>query len=220
MQLDELERGQSVLIQVVIDATQHEFPTEIIETPKGQYVLAAPIFKQGKIISFQSEKIITNLIVNIPNEKPHIFFHVKVRALKTSNGQYMYQIITDSPSREFNRRGAFRCYIGLPTSIRIGVDHRALETTIKDISLSGFSFVMPYGADSYNAGEQVHTVLNEFINEKKMRFSMHLFGVIVRKEELDNGNNVYGCRLTSPVAGLEKYIMLKERLSIAKSRGM
>lgn len=219
MQLNDLERGQCVSIQVVIDATQHEFATEIIETPKEQYVLAAPIFKGGKIISFQSEKIITNLIVNIPNNKPHIFFNVRIRALKTANGQYMYQIITDTPSREFNRRGAFRCYIGLDTSIRIGADHRALETTIRDVSLSGFSFVMPWGSDSYNLDEPVHTVLNEFINEKKMRFSMHLFGVIVRTEELANGNIVYGCRLTSPVAGLEKYIMLKERLSIAKSRG-
>ena len=220
MQLNELEKGQSVSIQVIYNATQHEFPTEILESSKGPYVLAAPIMKQGKVVSFKSDKLYTNLIVNIPDSKPQIFYHVKVHALKDNSGQFMYQIVSDSSSCEYNRRSSFRCYIGLPASIRIGADHTAFESIIRDVSLTGFSFVMPYGSQVYDVGEPAHTVLSEFINEKKMRFSMHLFGVIVRREELDNGNTVYGCRLTSQVPGLEKYIMLKERLRIAKSRGM
>ena len=50
-------------------------------------------------------------------------------------------------------------------------------------------------------------------------YSFHLYGLIARIQELDNGKVLYGCKLTGPVPGLDKYIMEKERLRLKSTNG-
>ena len=67
--------------------------------------------------------------------------------------------------------------------------------------------------------QTIHTVFSDRIEETFQNFSFHLYGIIIRKDELENGKVVYGCKLNAKVPGLENYIMLKERLRIKNKNG-
>ncbi len=65
----------------------------------------------------------------------------------------------------------------------------------------------------------VHTVFNDQIEETRKSFSFHLYGVIVRKQEMENGLIVYGCKFNNKVPGLESYIRLMERIRLSNKNG-
>lgn len=218
MNIEELIAGQNITIQVIVNGEQLELPTTVLEVlPKKHSILAAPIMKGDKVLSFRGEGILTHLIVAYANEKPQIFYNIVIRTMKLPDNTFSYLITTPAPSRTFNRRNAYRCFVGIPSTILVGLNRTAEETIIKDVSLTGFSFVVPSGQTSYTVGSTVHTVLSDFVDERKENYSFHLYGVIVRVSETENNKVMYGCRLVSKVAGLDRYIVVKERLQLSKN---
>ena len=89
---------------------------------------------------------------------------------------------------------------------------------IRDVSYTGFAVVCD--ADfSAECGQLLHTVLNDQPKENGTVYNFHLYGLIARVQELDNGKILYGCQLTGPVRGLDKYIMEKERARLKSTNG-
>jgi hypothetical protein len=64
--------------------------------------------------------------------------------------------------------------------------------------------------------QTVHAVLNDHMDETAENFNFHLYGLVARIQELENGLFLYGCRLNNPVPGLEQYIIKKERAVLRK----
>lgn len=88
----------------------------------------------------------------------------------------------------------------------MGSHRGTISVTIKDISATGFAFSTSDERE-FQENESVHAVLNDYVEETAKSYSFHLYGVIVRKFKLENGNMVYGCRFPARVIGLESYIM-------------
>jgi len=61
--------------------------------------------------------------------------------------------------------------------------------------------------------------MNDYIADLAENFSFHLYGIVVRKQDLDDHRVVYGCKLNTPVKGLEVYIVKKERIRLMHERG-
>lgn len=221
MHIEELEVGRSLTIQVVIGAEQLEFPLTVLEVvPKKHGIFTTAILRDEKVLSFKAAGILTHLIVAFNENKPHVFYNVTIQTLKSDDGNYCYFISTPAPSKEFNRRGAFRCYVGLRGSVQVGVGTTGLDTTIKDVSATGFSFVLPATAKAIKAGSIAHIVLADYLKETGENFKFPLTGIVVRSYKMENGNVVYGCKLNAKVIGLDRYILVKERLRLNKSRQM
>lgn len=219
MRIEELTPQQSITLLVIVKDQQLEFSSSVLEClPRRHMIIAAPILKDGKIISFNAKGILIHLIVTFPDQKPIVFQNVTINTAKNNDNSFCYTITTLAESREFNRRGAFRCFIGINTHIRVGNNSSALDATIKDISTTGFSFMVSPKIE-INEKETVHAVVNDHIEETAKNYSFHLFGLIIRHYKLENGNIVYGCKLTNKVVGLDSYIMEKERIRLQKSRG-
>ncbi len=219
MRIEELIPEQPITLLVIIGKQQLEFSSQVLESlPKKHMILATPILKDDKIISFQVKGILIHLIVQYPDQKPLVFLNVTVRTAKRKDESLCYTITTLAESKEYNRRGAYRCILGVDINIRIGKNRSAIEAILKDISATGFSFTVS-GDKSYGDRELVHAVVNEYIEETAKNYSFHLYGTIVRNYSLENGNIVYGCQFTGKVVGLEQYIMEKERIRLQKSRG-
>lgn len=219
MKIDELIPAQPISVLVTMNSEQIEFATSVQEIiSRRNAIIASPILRNDKIIAFRGNHILTHLVATFEDGKPHIFYNVAIQNLKRPGGELCHEISTVALSREFNRRETYRCFIGSGTHVQVGVNCVAIDATIKDVSVNGFSFIVPKQRD-YSEGSVVHTILTDFIDELNQQFSFHLFGIIVRNQELENGNIVYGCRLNTPVPGLEKYIMTKERIRLQKSRG-
>lgn len=219
MRIEELTPQQPITFLVIAGGQQLEFSSAVLDVlPRKHMIVAAPVLKDDKIVSFQGKGILVHLIVSFQDQKPHIFQNVTIRTAKKDDQSFCYTITTIAESREFNRRGAYRCFVGIDSSIRVGTNRSAIEATIKDVSITGFSFAADADRE-FQENESVHAVLNDYIEETAKNYSFHLFGIIVRHFRLENGKMVYGCKFTGKVAGLERYIMEKERLRLQRSRG-
>ncbi len=219
MYIQELEADKKLTLQVVIGSEQLEFAVTVLESvPKKHGIFTTAVMKDDKVLSFKAAGILTHLLVAFDEKKPHIFYNIAIQTLKSDDGSYCYFISTPAPSKEFNRRGAFRCFVGLRGSVQIGVGNSALDTVIKDVSSTGFSFVMPSSAKEFSSGGIAHILLTDYVKETGENFKFPLTGIIVRSYKMENGNMVYGCKLNAKVIGLDRYVLLKERLRLNKSR--
>lgn len=219
MRIEDLTPGQPITFLIVAKDQQLEFSSTVLEIlPRKHTIISSPIMKDDKVISFHGNGILVHLLVPFPDQKPHVFRNVAVYTAKKKDDSLCYTITTIAESKEFNRRGAFRCFVGIDTSVRIGSYHSSLGVTIKDVSSSGFSFTTSYEL-KYSNDDIVHAVINDYIEETATKYSFHLLGTIVRRFKLENGIFVYGCKYNTRVAGIDRYIAEKERIRLQRSRG-
>ena len=219
MRIEELEANQAIKILVNAGNQQLEFSSTVLEAfPRKHLILASPIMRNDKIVAFSGKGIQTHVVVFFPDQKPIVFQNATIQTTRDRDDQLCYMITCLLDSKEFNRRGAFRCYIGIDTHVRIGSHKGALEAIIKDVSSTGFAFAMR-GERSLDPGESVHAVLNDYITETAKNYSFHLIGTVVRSYEMENKMVVYGCQLSSKIVGLDTYLVEKERIRLQNSRG-
>lgn len=220
MKVSDLSVGQAITILVIIGEQRLEFSSSVEQTnPKKKLAYLSPAMKDGKILNFNGKGILTSLLVQLPDSKPLVFRNVTLNTMKKDDGTFCYGMQCLSEGLELNRRGSFRCQIDISTLLRISLARTTYDIILRDVSTSGFSFAFRNSGDSCEVGSSVHIILNDYLEETCEKFSFQLHGTVVRSEELDNGRMVYGCKLVTPVHGLDQYIAKKERLRIQKQRG-
>lgn len=220
MRIEELTSEQSLALLVIAGGQQLDFNVDFIEAyPRKHMIVTTPVMKNDKIVSFNGKGVLIHLIATFPDKKPLVFQNVTVRTAKREDNTLCYTITTIAESKELNRRGAYRCYIGIDTHVRVGSNRSTIEATIKDVSVTGFSFAVTNSDREFENGLGVHAVLNDYIEETMQSYSFHLLGNIVRHYELENGITVYGCHMPNRVIGLDKYLNEKERIRLRKAHG-
>lgn len=219
MYIFELTKGQRITIIANTPGQKLEFSTGIDEVfPKKKIVLAAPVYVNEKLLTFRGANLILDILVTSGDSAPQIFKNVEIRLIKKPDNTICYSLFTIAESKVYNRRDSFRCSIGLETTVQCGMHRTPYDAVIKDISASGFAFVLPNSA-KVNQDFVVHMLVNDYIEETAERFSFNLYGLIVRSYPLDAYRTVYGCRLNNSVPGLEKYLMIKERIRLRNTHG-
>lgn len=219
MFIEELPSGQPITLMVIAHNQQLEFQSSVLECfPRKHMITATPVMKDGKIIAFNGKGILIHLIVYFADQKPIVFQNVTIQTARKDESSLCYIISTLAESKEFNRRGAFRCYIGIQTSIRCGTNRSTIPATIKDVSTTGFAITVS-PENELKTGSSVHAVLNDYIEETSTNYSFHLIGNVVRSYTLENGNIVHGCQFNTRVIGLDRYLMEKERIRVQRNRG-
>ena len=218
MRISDLQPQQNISLLVSVNGTSLTFESKVQENyPRKNMILADPIIRDGKPVSFRGKNIIVNLLASFKDEKPLLFKNVTTKLLKKSNGEFCYSFTTIADGIAYNRRENFRCYVGIYSSVQ-RVNSAAHNAMIRDVSYTGFAVVCD--ADfSAECGQLLHTVLNDQPKENGTVYNFHLYGLIARVQELDNGKILYGCQLTGPVRGLDKYIMEKERVRLKSTNG-
>lgn len=219
MKVSDLPVGQAITIMVIISEQRLEFPSSVEQAnPKKKLAYLSPVMKDGKILNFNGKGILTSLLVQLPDSKPLVFRNVTLNTMKKDDGTFCYGMQCLSEGLELNRRSSFRCQIDISTLLRISSIRTTYNIILRDVSSTGFSFAFHNSNDSCEVGSSVHIVLNDYLEETCEKFSFQLHGTVVRSEELDNGRMVYGCKMVTPVHGLDQYIAKKERLRIQKQR--
>lgn len=166
--------------------------------------------EDGQPVSFASDKITVDLSYFADIEKPPFVWHdVKANYVRKNNTPYQ-QIVQSADAKRENRRGAYRLFIGETAFVSMVDKQGNIQVILKDISTTGFGFV-------YH--EELE--LNKFcrisctIDNQKIVLS----GNIVRKQKVENGNIIYGCRLDRFSKELEKFINAKQREELRKKMG-
>lgn len=216
MRIEELRPGQELTLFVSVNNNSLVFTSRVQEiNPKRHMIFADAVFQNGKPISFRGKGVILNVLAAINDEKPHLFKNVSNTLLRRSDGTLCYSFTTIAESVAYNRRENFRCYVGIETSVQVGTNRAAYEAIIRDVSSNGFAVVCDNDV-KFPAGSLVHVVLNDQIDGFGEKYYFHLYGLVARIQELENGRTVYGCRLNNHVAGLDAYLMKKERNRLKK----
>lgn len=219
MRIEELTTGTNITFLVIINGEQLSFNSKIQEVyPKKHFVLADAVYHNEKIISFRGKNIIVNLLVTTQDEKPQLFKNITVITMKKPDGSLCYSLTTITESKPYNRRESYRCYVGVTSSMQCGPNRAATEVIIRDVSISGFSVTCDTNME-LQPNQTIHVVLNDYIEELAENFSFHLYGIVARIQEFDDGKVLYGCRFNNFVRGLEAYIMKKERIRLRNSNG-
>ncbi|MBP5198665.1 MAG: PilZ domain-containing protein [Lachnospiraceae bacterium] len=221
MLIEELEVGTPISFLVDIGGAepQHlEFSSHIEESyPKKKMAIAEAVMRDDKIVSFKGENTVVNVIALFSDDKPQIFNNVTVTSMKRSNNTFCYSLQCTAAGKPFNRRGSYRCYVGLPTSLAYKPGAEPVEVIIKDVSVSGFALTCPSEIE-LAINQVVHVVLTDTIEQSGDTFTFQMYGIVVRSQDLENGKIVYGCKLNNHVGGLENYVALKERMNLKKDR--
>lgn len=216
MRIEELRPGQELTLFVSVNDNTLVFTSKVQEiNPRRHMIFADAVFQNGKPISFRGKGVILNVLAAVEDEKPQLFKNVSNTLLRRSDGTLCYSFTTIAESVAYNRRQNFRCYVGIETSIQLGTNRAAHEAIIRDVSSNGFAVVCDSDV-KFPSGSLVHVVLNDQIDGFGEKYYFHLYGLVARIQELENGRTVYGCRLNNHVAGLDAYLMKKERNRLKK----
>ncbi len=217
MRIEELHPGQELTLFVSVNKNSLVFTSKVQEINRRRHmVFADAVFQNGKPISFRGKGVILNVLAATGDDKPHLFKNVSNTLLRRSDGTLCYSLTTIAESVAYNRRENFRCYVGIETSIRVGTNRAAYEAIIRDVSSNGFAVVCDNDV-KFPTGSLIHVVLNDQIGGFGEKYYFHLYGLVARIQELENGRIVYGCRLNNHVAGLDSYLMKKERNRLKKN---
>ena len=110
MLLSELEQGAKVLLLLTIDGKHFEFET-IVQGKHKHDVLLEPIRKDQKILNVQSDQVDVDIMYMREDDKPILWKGAKMGCIRHKHKIY-YASEAANEGREYNRRGAYRLYIG------------------------------------------------------------------------------------------------------------
>ena len=176
MLIKEVPKDAELTIEVSVAARKLEFKSQCIDTGMN-YLYARPIIIDGKRVSFEASVTLSVSLVYIREDKnPGI-------STVTENGKSMYKITSSMEGYEMNRRQAYRLFLGLGAVAQIGINKKAVNVIIKDISENGFSFV---GNEDIEVNKSpVRLVF------KDMDDTISLMGIVVRKVKAGEKKIIY-----------------------------
>ena len=118
MRIEELPEELPITLVATIGPETLELTTVIQEAiPKKHLVTAEPIYRNDRIISFRAKGLIVDLVTQLPDNPPIIFKNITVHLMKREDGSLCYALTTLAESKVLNRRGSFRCFLGIPSSV-------------------------------------------------------------------------------------------------------
>lgn len=213
MLLEELDVGSRITILVGIGSQTLSFDT-VLEEPAEHGVLTTPVYRNDKLVGFRTKGLIIRVqVTNASDQKVYEFANVDILNVKTQDEQIHHKMVCKMPGKQINRRTAVRVWLGKEGIAQIGVHKVAYEVIVKDISVSGISFIFHKDL-AVEPGTIAHITFND--TEARMKFS--LSAIIVRKAELEEGKVLYGCRLNQESPAIAKYVNDKQREKLKGSR--
>lgn len=221
MRIEELTAGCSVSFYVKIGNQQLTFESSILDVnPKKHLVLSEAILKDGKVLAFKGNAISVDMVVSVSDGKPLLFESIDIEPLRLPDNTFVYSLSSTKDGIPFNRRGSYRCFIGNPVFLRNSREMKEYSVILRDVSVTGFSITCGTETELELAPNQmVHVLLEDYLEEIDQNFSFHLYGLMVRKQEMENNKILYGFKLNTSVTGLDNYLTQKERIRIKKNRG-
>lgn len=215
MLLQEVDVGSRVTILVGIGSQTLTFDTTV-EEPAVDGILTEPVYRDEKLVGFRTKGLVIRIqVTNASDQKVYEFANVDILNVKTEDEKIHHKMVCKLPGKQINRRTAVRVWLGLEGVAMIGTNRVAYEVIVKDISVSGISFVF-HKDMNVEPGTMAHITFHD--TEKRMKFS--LSAIIVRTAQLDDNKVLYGCRLNQESPAIAKYVNDKQREKLKGSRNV
>lgn len=187
-------------------------------------LFVAPIYVDGKLISFEGEGFVTNLSVNVDG-RAHTWTGVKLKTLHLGDKTLQFAA-SDLPGKEENRRGSFRLDVGAPVTVQIGGNRTPVKAMIENVSESGAGITVEKSEiENIPIGGRIAISFNDGFLIQGFQKTAHfkLQGEIVRCVDLLNAFEI-GCKFenANPMSAdgykMAQYINGKQRERMKKGR--
>lgn len=202
MRLSDLQAGDNIIIQVNMNGQFADFPSVVTKLHDGE-ILAEAVRIGGKVVGFSGENVHLDLCYIRQDKPPVVWKNVKCTTVLSDN-KTLYNIAAFAEGYESNRREAFRIFVGVSGIAQLGINRKALQVIVKDVSENGFSFVT-----SENMENVINMPVRLVFEDAERNYS--LMGLVVRKVVIDEKKILYGCKLSVENPELVKYINYKQR---------
>lgn len=209
MRLSELEQGGNIVLHVNIGGKFADFSSVVLSVG-GDYIVAEAIRINDKVISFLGDNVRLDMSY-IRDGKPPFFWRGITCETFSDHGKTVYKVIATGEGFERNRREAFRLFLGITGVAQLGINNKATEVIVKDVSETGFSFV-----SEKDFGEVINSPVRLVFIDMDRNYS--LMGIVVRKVVISENKIIYGCKLSVQNELLSQYINIKQRQQLAMNR--
>lgn len=200
MLIDDIPNGSGIELEVRYGGRTMSFRSDILLKINNS-ILVSPIVANEQTIGFNDDFRV-NMIVKI-EAKVYLWDDVTVRLVKY-DGTIYHKIDTKDKGKPYNRREAYRMYIGedMPIYINTVSGPLALSVLVKDLSETGVGFITKEDLD-------IERTIR--LKLKDYRSIISMLGVIVRKEYLTHLDSfLYGCKFNEKNNRLGNYIARKQ----------
>lgn len=202
MTIQDLDEQHPVTLVVTVGLKSRDLTTTIAEV-HSNYVLLQPVLVDGRTVGFGNNCTIDFLYLQ--DQVVYAWHSVTLPLVKIKGSTY-YQLVLEGEAKPYNRRGAFRVYIGETMAITVFLSKgpQQFNVLVRDISETGFGFV---SKEEYEISRTIR--LSIPLTERK---TLLLSATIVRRDfNEEKGTYSYGCKFVEPNAYLSSYLMAKQR---------
>lgn len=206
MNIDDIPSGSNVELDVRYSGRAMQFNSEIIHIINNS-IMISPILVNEQTIGFNDNCRI-NLIVKI-DDKVYLWDNVTVKLVKY-DGVIYHKIDVIGEGKPYNRREAYRMYIGedMPIYINTSSGPLAISVLVKDLSETGVGFITK---------EDLETDRTIRLKIKDSHSIISLSGIIIRKDYLSHLDSfLYGCKFNEKNNKLGNYIARKQGEELRK----
>lgn len=208
MFLMEILPGTQLTIVIKYGRDVLEFNTVAIR-PEKNALLVSPITKDGKMINFvEVSNILYQLtFVSSTDNRLYKWTRVAIKAVKDDRGQLYHMIVSEVEGQPHNRRQSFRVSINMEGVARFGVNEKAHQVRIKDISSSGIGFECDQNI-TISEDMQIRVTFED----KPLRISFKIDCQPVRKDSIPEEDTFfYGCKFKNESAAVNNYVQKKQQ---------
>lgn len=210
MKIWEIEPKSNIILKVSIKGQHIDLPT-VSYSQESDGIVCEAVRVQGKAVSLDGTGVSIEVMF-IRTEKSPVLWRGIVCETIYIDSKMFYKITCREDGVEKNRREAFRVFIGVSGVAQLGLNKKAVNVIVKDVSENGFSFI---------SDEDFEDVVNVPVRlvYTDMEINFSLMGIVVRKVKIDEKKNLYGCKLSVENSRLGQYIIQKQRQALSAKGG-
>ena len=206
MHVDSIAKGGLMEVEARYNNKTVNFKSEVAHTINNS-ILITPIKVNEQTIGFSDTCQINFLYIF--EGKLFLWENISVKLVRYDGAIY-HKIDLYGEGKPFNRRDAYRMYIGedMPVFVNTASGPSAISVLVKDISETGVGFITK---------EDIDVERTIRLKLKDHNTIINLSAIIVRKEFLSNLEAfLYGCRFNEKNDKLSKYIAKKQGEALRK----
>ena len=210
MKLWEIEPKSNIILKVSINGQYIDLPT-VCYSQESDGIVCEAIRVEGRAVSLDGIGVSIELMFIRPEKSPVFWRGVACEAIYIDSKMF-YKLTCKEDGIEKNRREAFRVYIGVTGVAQLGLNRKAMDVIVKDVSENGFSFI---------SEEDIEDVLSLPVRlvYTDLDINFSLMGIVVRKVKIDEKKFLYGCKLSVENSRLGQYIIQKQRQTLSGKNG-
>lgn len=212
MKLYEIKDGEPITITVKNEAeAELEYRAQVLFCEQ-QILFIEPIMEKQKMVNFAGENL-RILITYVPEDDMPIQWKGCTIKDIVYEGKRYHILYCVHEGKHINRRKTYRQYVGYQGVLQLGPNRKTIDVTVKDISVTGVSFISITHYEKKDIG-----LFHLTYTDEEFHIVVQVSGDVVRIEELEDTRILYGCRLVESSINIGAYIARKQKKEAERRR--